>query len=135
MRSLVIEDDYVNRSILQDFLEKRGSCDVTGNGEEGLTAFLAALDSGDPFRLVMLDMWLPGKNGREILQAIRQAEKERGVAPREEAGVVILTVDDDPELVMDAFRRGGATDYLLKPVDLNRLDAIIDEQGLDGSKD
>jgi len=131
MRSLVIEDDYVNRSILQDFLEKKGQCDVSGNGDEGLAAFMDAFETDAQYRLVMLDMWLPGKNGREILQAIRKAEQERGILPRDEVAVVILTVDDDPELVMDAFRRGGATDYLLKPVDLNRLDAIIKEKGLE----
>jgi len=130
MRSLVIEDDYVNRSILQDFFEKLGDCVVAGNGEDGLNAFMAALEKGEPYNLIMLDMWLPGKNGQEILQAIRKSEQERGVSPRDEVCVVILTVDDDPELVMDAFRRGGTTDYLLKPVDLNRLEAIIKERGL-----
>jgi len=130
MRSLIIEDDYLNRSILLDFLSRRGHCDVRADGEEGLAAFVKALEDEAPYRLIMLDIWLPRKNGKDVLQAIRRIEQERGVSPRDEVKVVILTVDDDPELVMDVFRRGGATDYLLKPIDLNQLDKIIKDFGL-----
>ncbi len=130
MRILIVEDDHLNRTILSGFLSEHGQCDACANGAEAVEKFAAALDAREPYSLVMMDIWLPEKNGMDALRDIRAIEQERDIPPKRESKVIILTVDDDPTMVMDAFRRCGATDYLLKPVDLNRLEEIMREQGL-----
>jgi two-component system, OmpR family, copper resistance phosphate regulon response regulator CusR len=102
MRILVVEDERKLAKALKEGLETdHYSVDIAQTGEEGF--YLAETGS---FDLVLLDVTLPGRNGIEILSAMRQ----KGL----KTPVLILTARDAVE---DRVRGldAGADDYLIKP--------------------
>jgi DNA-binding response OmpR family regulator len=112
MRILVVEDEPKVADALRDGLEaERYEVVVERTGEGG---FLRT--TTEAFDLVVLDLGLPGRDGLEVLAAIRQ----KGV----EVPVVVLTARDtvaDRVAGLDA----GADDYLIKPFAFAELLARI----------
>jgi len=62
--------------------------------------------------LLLLDIYLPGKNGIEILKEIRAANKD--------LDIIIISASKDPLHISEAMK-WGVVDYLIKPFDFNRL--------------
>ncbi|MCS7008747.1 MAG: response regulator transcription factor [Chthoniobacterales bacterium] len=102
MRLLIIEDDEKTAGALRKGLSREGfEVSIATTGEEGF--FLLSTEA---FDLVVLDWMLPGRDGLEILEAIR--------ARGERVPVLLLTARD---AVKDRVRglESGADDYLVKP--------------------
>lgn len=130
MKSLVVEDEFVSRKLMQLYLSRYGETHVAVDGEEAVDAFRIALESDDPYDLVCLDIMMPGISGHEALERIRTVEKEAGIAPRQECKVVMTSALDDPKNVVKAYYRGGATSYMVKPISEQALSATLEELGL-----
>ena len=64
MKILLAEDDFATRKFMLSFLSKYGECDVTVDGMEAVDAYLMALEDGEPYDLVCLDIMMPVKIGR-----------------------------------------------------------------------
>src|SRR5919206_1812964 len=98
---LVIDDDETIRAVVRRIVEMAGA-NVTEatSGEEGLRA----LYSGRP-DVVMLDIGLPGLDGWQVLERIRQLT---------DVPVVMLSAHDD-ELEKVRALQAGADDYVTKP--------------------
>jgi len=112
MHILVVEDEKKLAEALQKGLEsEKHSVKIASTGEE---AFFVA--SAERFDLLLLDIMLPGRNGIEVLTALRQ----RNVT----VPVLILTSKDAIE---DRVRGldAGADDYLIKPFAFPELTARI----------
>jgi len=112
VRLLIIEDEPKVGAALKEGLEAEGY-DVTlsATGEDGF--FLA---TSQIFDLIVLDVMLPGRNGLEILAAIRKHSVS--------TSVLLLTAKDaveDRVAGLDA----GADDYLVKPFAFPELSARI----------
>jgi len=60
-------------------------------------------------------------SGQKALKEIRNIEKAAGVTPREEAVIIMVSALNTPKDVMTAFRHGGCTDYLTKPITKDAL--------------
>ncbi|MBF0466871.1 MAG: response regulator [Nitrospirae bacterium] len=125
MRILIAEDDFVSRTLLQDFLSSYGDVDITINGSEAVEAFSLAFDEGQPYDLVCLDIMMPEKDGLEVLKEIRKKEKFMGITVSDEAKVIMITALDSHVTVLDAYYRGGCNDYLAKPVDTKKLKELL----------
>jgi CheY-like chemotaxis protein len=114
---LVVDDDRVTRHLLQSILEQDGYQVVTaGNGEEAL----ARAGGKD---LILLDVWMPGMSGLDVLARLRVD----GVAAR----VIVMTSDDTPQTLLQALR-GQALHFLSKPIDKDALLEMV-EKTLSGS--
>lgn len=111
IRSLVVDDDPATRIIGKALLESLGH-QVLQAGD-GLEA-LKLLKGPDPINLVVLDLGLPGKSGREVLAEIRGTVSTAGIP------VVVLTGSQEPEAEMEVMD-AGADDYLRKPLDPSRF--------------
>lgn len=121
MRALIVDDDFYSRSMLHDMLRPYAGCDIAVNGEEAVFAFKQALESGNPYDLVCLDLVMPEMDGQQALREIRTLEHEHGTHPTLETKVIVITMLDDKKETHDAFFLGGATSYLVKPVDHGKL--------------
>jgi CheY-like chemotaxis protein len=109
--ALVIDDDETAVNLMRRRLSRYGyGVIAAGTGEEGLE--LARAEKPD---LIVLDIFLPGKSGYEVLEAIR-ADHEIGGTP-----VIIATVDDDRVRGLSL----GATEYLVKPIPPEKLTEIL----------
>jgi DNA-binding response OmpR family regulator len=108
MKTLLVEDDVPLGSSLQEALGKAGYVTTWVRRAEDAKRFLTT----EEFRLVLLDIVLPGESGLDLLAWIRA--RELGVT------VVMLTARDS---ISDRVRGldGGADDYLPKPFAVDEL--------------
>ena len=111
-RVLVIDDEHTLRESLEVALSASGYDVVTAKtGEEGLDCFRR--ESPD---LVLLDHWLPGINGDEVLKRLKEAEPD--------LPVIIMTAQGTIELGVSSMKL-GAFDFLVKPFELDQMEALI----------
>lgn len=110
---LVVDDERAIRNTLKDILEFEGyTIDLAENGKVGLEKALATT-----YDLIYTDIKMPEMDGLEMLLAYRQAVKENGT---EESPVVMISGHGTVETAVDALKN-GAFDFIVKPLDLNRL--------------
>lgn len=129
MTTLIVEDDFVNRLVLQKYLERYGDVHIAVDGVEAIEAVKSNLKQGSLYQLICLDIMLPTMDGHETLAQIRAAEVEAGYHVGQGSRVVMTTALDDAENVMGAFR-GEADGYLVKPIEMESLDDKLRELGL-----
>ncbi|MBE2214516.1 MAG: response regulator [Opitutaceae bacterium] len=80
-RVLGVDDNQINRTVLQHYLDASGSrLDLAASGDEALGMLRAAATAGDPFRLVLLDYHMPGMDGITLARTIHADPRLRGVA-------------------------------------------------------
>jgi two-component system chemotaxis response regulator CheY len=130
MKTLIVEDDFVSRRLLQKLLIRYGSCDVAVDGEEAVKAFSFALAEGKPYDLICLDIMMPKMDGQEVLKEIRRMEKEKGIPGIRETKIIMATALDSPKSVLGAFWEGHCTGYIVKPVDKAKLEDLLREYQL-----
>ncbi|MBF0626901.1 MAG: response regulator [Magnetococcales bacterium] len=121
MKILICDDEAHNRLLMEKILSPYGRCDLMMNGKEALESFEMALMDGDPYDLVCLDIMMPEMDGQEALRKIRELERAQNIDESEEAAIFMVTALNTEEHVVQAFFRGGCTDYLAKPVTRDRV--------------
>jgi DNA-binding NtrC family response regulator len=109
---LLVDDDAALRRALADRLAHWGHDVVqAGSGAEAIEAARRR-----EFDLVLLDLSMPGIDGREVLRVLR----EEGCP----SDVVVLTAHGSVEAAVEALK-GGAADFLVKPADFEVLRRVV----------
>lgn len=109
---LVVDDEEMIRNLLKQFLTLKGyRVSLAQNGSEALS-----MVAQEPPQMIILDMYMPGMNGVEVLRELR--------ARQYAGGVVVLSASQD-ELLLQQTLNLGSVDVLGKPVDLERLDLVL----------
>lgn len=112
MKLLIIEDESDMRNALKKgFIKKGYLVDTAEDGEEG--SYLALVNTYD---VIVLDLNLPGKDGLEILQEIRDRSKTQRV-------IILSARSSVPDKITGLDM--GANDYLAKPFDFMELEARV----------
>ena len=126
---MIVEDDFVGRKVMQRLLREYGECDVAVDGVEAINAFELAWEAGAPYDLLFLDIMMPNMSGLDALKLIRTKEKERGVPSAREVKVIMTSALDDVKNVTQSFFQGGATAYLVKPIEREKVLAELHKLG------
>ena len=129
MKILLAEDDFVTRKFMANFLSKYGECDVTVDGMEAVDAYMMALEDGEPYDLVCLDIMMPVMDGYQALVGIRNLEKAHDVPEDKQVKVIMATALNDEKNVKMAFEL-GCTVYSGKPIDQNKFEQALQKLGL-----
>ncbi len=129
MRILLAEDDFATRKYMSKFLSKYGNCDVTVDGMEAVDAFMIALDEGEGYDLICLDVMMPVMDGYQALKGIRDIEKDRNIEPENMAKIIMTTVLNEEKHVKMAFEL-GCTVFSAKPLDVDRFEDALKRLGL-----
>jgi two-component system chemotaxis response regulator CheY len=121
MKTLIVEDDFTSNLVLKEILKPFGPIQSAKNGQEGVEAVRTALESGEPFDLVTLDIMMPeGMDGHQVLKEIRALEAAQGDPSKNRTKIIMTTSVSDPKSVVTALM-GLADGYLVKPVDRTRM--------------
>lgn len=113
---LIAEDNPAQRVGLQQLIRSWNlgfDVDVAADGEEALQKVVLR-----PPTIVLSDMVMPRMGGLDLLKSIKQHDPS--------VTVVILTAQGSVETAVEAIK-DGAYDYLMKPVDPQRLRIVIDQ--------
>lgn len=129
MRILIVEDEQSSRKFIKHVMTSYGECDAVEDGAAALQAFTEALERGNRYDLICLDIMMPEMDGQDALKEIRVIEKEFGVTPQLETKVMMTTALGDPANVMEAYYKGGASIYLTKPLDVEKIREAMIELG------
>ena len=124
MKVLIAEDDFASRKFMLRFLSKYGECDITVDGQEAIEAFTMALDENEGYDLVCLDIMMPGLDGYQALQKIREIEKEKLVPEDKAAKIIMTTALNEGKNVTKAFDL-GCTAYAGKPIDQEKFENVL----------
>ncbi len=124
MKILIAEDDFASRKFMLRFLSKYGECDVTVDGMEAVDAFTMALEAGEGYDLVCLDIMMPELDGYQALKAIRNIEKERGISEEEASKIIMTTALNEGRNVTKAFELGCVA-YAGKPIDQDKFENVL----------
>ncbi len=111
-RILIVDDEETIRTVFDSCLRARYSC-VTASSVKEALAHLAR----EPFALVLTDVYMPGLSGVELLREV--------VARYPDTAVIMVSGVDRTQRVLDTLRQ-GAFDYLVKPCDLDVLEASVE---------
>ena len=109
-RILIVEDNNKIQEILKTLLSEEHEVIQAFSGTEGMIRF----EQGG-IDLILLDIMLPGKNGDQVLKAIRQDSS---------VPVIMLTALSDKKLISQ-YLLDGANDYIVKPFDLDEVFARV----------
>lgn len=105
-KHILVVDDEIGALTLIGIMLERGGFSVLK--AKDATSALAVLDQNTP-DMIILDVMMPGMDGIELCQVIRQRENTQ------ETPVLILSARGDAESVMKGME-AGANDYLPKPI-------------------
>lgn len=121
MKTLIVEDESTSLVILNELLSPFGECYTAVDGAEAIRAFRVALEENEPYDLICMDIMMPNIDGQQALKEIRKIETEKHVRNSDKVKVIMTTALEDQKNVIDAFYKGGAASYLVKPIDKKKL--------------
>lgn len=129
MKTLVVEDEFTSRILMQSLLARYGPCHIAVDGEEAAEAFRIALAAAAPYDLICMDIRMPKMSGVEAVGQIRRLETEDGVLSSNGVKILMVTSVEDPKEVVGAFH-ALCDGYLVKPVSKSSLLEEIRKMGL-----
>lgn len=124
MKSLIVDDDFFSRSIIQTMLAGCGECHVAVNGKEALAAFEKALADKFSYDVIYLDIMMPEMDGQEVLKRIRKIEHKNDISGRASVKIIMTTALDDSENIITALNEECEA-YLIKPINKAKLKEIL----------
>ncbi|MGH8496235.1 MAG: response regulator transcription factor [Gammaproteobacteria bacterium] len=108
IKLLIVEDEAAIRTGLVDVFVYHGyAVEAAGDGKAGLEKALSGR-----YDLILLDVMLPGRNGFEICDEIRQRDREQAI--------IMLTAKTRDEDIIQGLKL-GADDYVAKPFSIAQL--------------
>ena len=120
-RVLLAEDGLDNQRLIRTLLEKAGAkIEVVDNGRLACQLALNALDAGNPFDVILMDMQMPVMDGYKATATLREAGYT--------GPIIALTahaMSSDREKCLNA----GCDDHVIKPVDRRTLISVVGKYG------
>jgi putative two-component system response regulator len=112
-RILIVDDEETIRLALRKFLRSRGyEVEIAGSGEQAMQV----LENG-AFSLMLCDVRMPGMTGVQLVPLAREIDQD--------LAIIMLTAVNDAATATEVLS-AGASDYLMKPVELADLQQAVD---------
>lgn len=109
---MIIDDSYTNRVLLRAILDELEMNVIEVHS--GMKALKLLVDYTPD--IILLDMCMPQMNGLDFLRELNRLNKK--------VPVIVVSVLDDQTYINQAYQQ-GACEYLLKPIEMNRLLSTI----------
>lgn len=126
MKAMIVEDELTSRLLLQELLKEYGPVHIAVNGREAVEAIRAAMEEGEPYELICLDIMMPEMDGQTALKQIRAMEEANGIRSTQGAKIIMTTALGDFKNVSTAYK-ALSDGYLVKPISSEKLLANLRE--------
>lgn len=120
MKTLVVEDDYTSRALLQETLARYGDVHVATDGREAIDAVIVALYCGSPYDLICMDTILPEMDVREVLRQIRKAEEACEISSTYGSKIIMIAASGEAGNLVAAYN-SLCSSCLVKPIDRQKM--------------
>lgn len=117
LKILVVDDERGIRLFFEELLKGSYHVDTAEDGIKGFEKI-----KNNEYDLIFLDLRMPNMSGIEVLEKISSLKIDLNAPPF----VVILTAIDDISTVVKCIKM-GAYDYVVKPINSNRIEIIINQ--------
>jgi len=122
LRCLIVDDEESCREFIATLLRSAAECHQASSGAKTLEKYKNALDSNNPYDLIILDIMMPGMmSGHDAIRGIRSIEK-RGNLGKKVYIIILSMLNPSCDAQADA--------YLRKPVSKEALFNVITKMGL-----
>jgi len=119
MAVLIVDDNEINRLVFQNMICSRGLVPAEAvNGKEAIIKAKKALKSGNPYRLLLLDLQMPGMDGFEVARKLKDEPCGKDMK-------IILLTSVGQKGDTARCKELGISGYLLKPVEQSELLDVI----------
>ncbi len=129
MKTLIVEDDFTSRLLLIKLLTPYGAAHPAVNGREAVEVVRRAMEDGEPYDLICLDIMMPEMDGQTALKRIRAIEAEKGISAGTAAKIIMTTALNDMINVAGAYK-SMCDGYLVKPIAKTKLLEELRKLGL-----
>jgi len=120
---LIADDSSSARTLLGSMLSPYGHCDFAVDGREAVCRFQAALDQGQPYDIIFMDIHMPDMDGIKAAQMIKDIQS--GFEGLSRTRVVMLSQIRDKETMLKSQLQIGAEMYLTKPLEQRTLQETL----------
>ena len=114
LKVLLVDDDVTDRELFMDAIRLAGKKYVVTEASNGIEAMTYLKETDELPHLIILDLNMPVKDGRETLREIKQHESFRKIP------VCIMSTSGSPFDIESAYNN-GANLFLVKPLDFKEL--------------
>jgi len=119
---LLVEDNPVNQKLLQTMLTKANySIEVAGDGEDALDKIFSG---GDNYRLILMDVQMPGMDGITTTKEIRRWERQTGRNSDGHIPIIAVTANISDQ---KQYFEAGMDDFLAKPIKRENLFSMLEK--------
>lgn len=119
LKVLIVEDEPVSRKLLEQLMQPYAKSQSAVNGQQAFMAFISAMEKGEPFDLICLDIILPEIDGGSVLNGIRKFEADRGIAAEDGVKVVFTTA------LMASEVDESKTKHVTKPLNKGKVETML----------
>ena len=123
MKVLIVDDDPTTRLVLERVLSHFGDISTCASGENAVLEYRRALQTGENYDLVCMDLVMPGMGGLEAVQRIRQDEES--YSRSRASKIVVITGLEDMNTIENAFTC-LCDAYIVKPVEAKVLLELLE---------
>jgi two-component system cell cycle sensor histidine kinase/response regulator CckA len=118
VKVLVMDDEELIRTLVGESLSYLGyQCEFAEDGDKAIALYKGAMESGEPFRVVIMDLTIPeGKGGKEAIGDLIEVDPDVAV-------IISSGYSGDP--VMAEFEKYGFKGVLSKPYKIEQLDKLM----------
>ncbi|HEX5150144.1 MAG TPA: response regulator [Parafilimonas sp.] len=122
MTILVAEDDADDRFLIQTAFEEKGYADKLDFVENGVELISYLADKGKDHmpRIILLDLNMPKKDGRQVLRELKQHELFKRIP------IVVFTTTKNENEISRCYDLGANT-YIVKPTTFNELLFLVEQ--------
>ncbi len=128
MKILIVDDDVICRKALKKITIPLGETRVADSGAAAIEYFIEAWDDGLPFDLILLDIIMGDIDGIQVLNKIREIEKEKSIPKAKKCNVIMVTSKTEKEIVMSSIH-AGCSGYIVKPINKEKLYEKLEHLG------
>jgi two-component system chemotaxis response regulator CheY len=129
-KCLVVDDDLLGRELIAQYLQNVPVVDTAVDGQDAVGKFRTAMEAGDPYELILLDIVMPDMDGIAAGKEIRKLERNLALTVDKQVKIIMLTALNTPHNVMQSMMSVQSSAYLIKPVEPEKVRKTIGKLGL-----
>lgn len=121
--ALIVDDQPLNIKILDEMLSAEFNVSHATSGEDAITMIHKTMPD-----LILLDILMPGLDGRHVLRYIRDYERKKSITGQNRVKIVMTSAMGFPQGGMKALA-SQCDAYITRPITKEKLDEVLNDIG------